>query len=87
MCYDIEVTDGVSMREALFEGKLITEEQYGAMFIENIDGHVADVENDGCTWMIQDKDKKDISSSMDEVKVHDGEAFYLQYYVVPNFDD
>lgn len=85
--YDIEVTDGVSMREALFEAKLITEEQYGAMFVENIDGHVADVTNDGCTWMIQDKDKKDLSASMDEVKVHDGDIFYLQYYVVPNFDD
>ena len=85
--YDIEVTDGVSIREALFEAKLITEEQYGAMFVENIDGHVADVINDGCTWMIQDKDKKDLSSSMDEFKVHDGDVLYLQYYVVPNFDD
>ena len=85
--YDIEFTDGVSLREALFEAKLITEEQYGAMFVENIDGHVADVINDGCTWMIQDKDKKDLSSSMDEVKVHDGDVLYLQYYVVPNFDD
>lgn len=85
--YDIEVTDGVSLREALFEAKLITEEQYGAMFIENIDGHVADVLNDGCTWMIQDKDKKDLSASMDEVQVHDGDVLYLQYYVVPNFDD
>ena len=85
--YDSEFTDVVSLREALFEAKLITEEQYGAMFVENIDGHVADVINDGCTWMIQDKDKKDLSSSMDEVKVHDGDVLYLQYYVVPNFDD
>lgn len=85
--YEISVTDGTTMREALFEGGLISEEQHGAMFIEDIDGHIADVEEDGCTWMIQDKDGNDLGSSMDEVTVHDGDEFILLYYVVPFFDD
>ena len=85
--YDIKFSEETTMREALFEAGLISEEQHGAMFIEDIDGHVADVMNDGCTWIIQDKDANDISANMDEVIVKDGDEYILQYYEVPNFDD
>ena len=85
--YTLSFTDGTTMREALFESGLISEEEYGAFFVQDIDGHVADVENDGCTWMVQDADKNDLGSGMDNVNVSDGEEYILQYYVVPNFDD
>ena len=85
--YTLNFTDGTTMREALFESGLISEEEYGAYFIQDIDGHVADVENDGCTWMIQDKDGNDLGAGMDSVNVNDGGEYILQYYVVPNFDD
>lgn len=84
--YNIDVSKSSSLREGLYEAKLISEETYGAMFIEDIDGHVADVENDGVTWMISDKDGKQIQKSFDEVILEDGGTLYLTYYVVPDFD-
>ena len=85
--YDIEFTDGATLRDALYEAKLISEETYGAMFVEDIDGHVANVLEDGCTWLPEDKDKKQIMGTFDEITLKDGDTLYLQYYVVPNFDD
>jgi hypothetical protein len=77
------------MRKALLDNKLITEEEAGGMFIETIDGHTANVEEDGCTWLIKDKAGKDLGNgmNMDEIKLHAGDELTLQYFVVPNFDD
>ena len=84
--YDLEITDGMTLREALWKNKLISEEEYGAMFVQNIDGHVANVQEDGCTWMPQDTSRKQIMGTFDEITLKSGETIYLQYYVVPDFD-
>ena len=84
--YDITFTKGATLREALFEAKLIEEDQLSAMFVETIDGHTANVMEDGCTWMPQDTNREQIMGSFDEITVHDGDTIYLQYYVVPDFD-
>ncbi len=84
--YDLHVTDGASLRDALYEAELITEETYYAMFVENIDGHVADVLNDGCTWLPLDENGEQIMGSFDEITVSAGEVITLQYYVVPMMD-
>jgi len=84
--YEIEFTDGSSLRDALHEAGLIDDDEYSAMFIQNIDGHVANVEEDGCTWMPQDTERKQIMGTFDEITVKAGDTIYLQYYVVPDFD-
>ncbi len=56
------------------------------MFVENIDGHVADVLNDGCTWLPQDEDGNQIKGTFDEITVSAGQTIPLVYYVVPDFD-
>lgn len=84
--YDLHVTDGASLRDALFEAKLITEETYYAMFVEDIDGHVADVLNDGCTWLPQDENGDQIMGTFDDITVSAGQTITLQYYVVPMMD-
>jgi len=85
--YTMEITDGATLREALFEAGLITEEEFGAFFVQNIDGHIADVENDGCTWLPMDADKNALSGkSFDDITLKNGDTLYLQYYVVPDFD-
>lgn len=85
--YDIKVTKDASLRDALYEAKLISEETYGAFFIEDIDGHVANVEKDGCTWLICDKDGKQLeNNNFDEAKISGGETYILKYYKVPDMD-
>lgn len=84
--YDLHVTSGSTLRDALYEAELIDEDTYYAMFVENIDGHIADVMNDGCTWMIADTNGEQIPGSFDEVIVEDGQTIKLVYYVVPDFD-
>ena len=85
--YALNVTSGATLREALFEAGLITEETYYAMFVDNIDGNVADVFNDGCTWMPTDTEGTQIMGTFDDIIVKDGETIKLVYTVVPNFDD
>lgn len=84
--YDIEFTAGSTLRMALYEGGLIEEDQTAAMFVETIDGHTADVLNDGCTWLPCDENGQQIMGSFDEIIVEDGQTIYLQYYVVPDMD-
>lgn len=84
--YDIEFTAGSTLRMALYEGGLIEEDQTAAMFVETIDGHTADVMNDGCTWLPCDENGEQIMGSFDEIIVEDGQTIYLQYFVVPYMD-
>lgn len=57
------------------------------MFIDNIDGNIADALNDGCTWLPIDMEGNQIMGTFDEITVKDGETIKLVYTVVPNFDD
>lgn len=84
--YDIEFTPGSNLRTALFEGGLIEEDQTVSMFVETIDGHTADVLNDGCTWLPTDENGEQIMGSFDEIIVENGQTIYLRYYVVPDMD-
>lgn len=84
--YEIEFTDGSSLRDALHEAGLIDDDEYSAMFIQNIDGHIANTLEDGVTWMPQDTSRKQIMGTFDEITVKSGDTIYLQYYIVPDFD-
>lgn len=84
--YDLHVTEGATLREALFEAELISEETNYAMFVDNIDGHIADALNDGVTWMPQDTDGNQITGTFDDITVSDGQTIKLVYCVVPDFD-
>ena len=86
--YDVKFDDGMSLRAILLENELITEEEAAAFFIQTIDGHLADVENDGCTWQPHDANKNMIvGTTFDDITMKNGDTIYLIYYVVPNFDD
>ena len=84
--YELQLSGEVTLREALWQNKLITEDQYGAYFIEIIDGHEANVADDGCTWMPLNDKKEMITGTFDEITIKAGDTMYLQYYVVPDFD-
>ena len=85
--YELHVTDGATLRDALYEAELISEETYYNMFVDNIDGHIADALNDGVTWMPLDENGEQIMGTFDEITVSNGQTITLQYTVVPNFDD
>ncbi len=84
--YQLHVTEGATLREALYEAKLISEDTYYAMFVDNIDGNIADAINDGVTWMPTDMDGKQIMGTFDEITVEAGKTIKLVYTVVPMFD-
>lgn len=83
--YDVSVTDGVTVREALFEAGLIDEAAQTAFFVETIDGHTAKAE-DGVLWNICDENGE-ILGSIDEVTVSAGGTIKIIYTAAPNFDD
>lgn len=85
--YDIEFTAGSNLRMALYEGGLIEEDQTASMYVENIDGHVADAFNDGVIWLPCDENGESLPTILfDEIIVEDGQTIYLQYYTVPYAD-
>ena len=84
--YDIKCDNGATLRDALHENGLIDEDEYSAMFVQNIDGHIANVLEDGCTWLPQDENGKQIMGTFDDITLSDGRTITLQYYIVPDFD-
>lgn len=84
--YDIEVTNGVTLRDALFEGELITEETYSGFFIDNIDGNIADPMQ-GVLWLQCDEDGNQLEGTVDEITVEDGQTIKMIFTVAPNFED
>ena len=91
--YDLNVSAGKTIREALYEAELISEDTLYAMFVDNIDGHVADAMNNGVTWIPCDMDgnqipvEGEVVSAFDSYVLKDGESIKIVYTVVPNFDD
>lgn len=91
--YDLNVSAGKTIREALYEAELISEDTLYAMFVDNIDGHVADAVNGGVTWIPCDMDgnqlpvEGEVVSAFDSYVLKDGESIKIVYTVVPNFDD
>lgn len=91
--HDLQVTAGSTLRQALYEANLISEETLYAMFVDNIDGHIADAINDGVTWLPCDADGNPIQgdgeavTTFDSIKINGGETLRIVYSVVPNFDD
>lgn len=84
--YKIAAKKGSTMREALYESKLISEEESYAQFVQVIDGEKADVANDGCLWNICDENGNPLNKNMDDCIVSDGATYKLVYTVVPNAD-
>ncbi len=84
--YVLTPKKGSNLKEALYEEGLISEETYYAMFVETIDGHTADVENDGCTWLPKDENGKQIMGTFDAIMLSDGQTITLEYYKVPDMD-
>lgn len=83
--YDLNVTEGSNLRDALLEAGLITEEEYAALFISTIDGHTASF-MDGYTWLVTDENDEQIQGFFEEIILEDGQTIKLTHYLVPNFD-
>lgn len=84
--HDIEVTDGANLRDALLEAELIDEENYGALFVETINGHTASME-EGYTWYVTDENGEQIPGFFEEITLTDGQTVNLEYYLAPYFED
>lgn len=84
--HEITVTEGSTLREALYEAGLIEEDELASMFVSVINGHKADAINDGVTWMVADANGKQIMGTYDEIIPTDGQTIKLVYFVVPYFD-
>ena len=84
--YDIEVDEGISLREALYQAELISEETYSGFFIDNIDGNIADPMQ-GVLWLQCDEDGNQLEGTVDDIIVEDGQIIKMIFTVAPNFDD
>lgn len=83
--YELKVTKDSNLKDALLEAGLIDEEQYVALFVSNIDGHVADF-MEGVTWVVTDENGEQIMGLFDEIILSDGQNIKLVYTIVPDAD-
>lgn len=73
-------TDAEFLAEALFEEKLITEEEYKSGFYTVIDGQKADY-NENQSWWCVTKDGEMTSVGMNELPIADGDKFEITYTI------
>lgn len=77
--YDIS-TDAEYLADALYEKKLITDEEYKTGFYTVIDGVTADYNADKAWWCVT-KGGQMIEVGMNEQPIADGDAFEITYTV------
>lgn len=73
-------TDAEYLGEALYEEKLVTEEEYKSGFYTEIDGEKADYNKDKAFWWIK-RNGEDASVGANELPVADGDKFEITYTV------
>lgn len=84
--FKLTTKEGNSLRQALYENKLITDTENYDQFVQVIDGEKASME-DGNLWLPCDANGNKLSTSMDTTKVSDGTTYKLVYTTAPNVDD
>lgn len=73
-------TDAEYLGEALYEEKLVNEEEYKSGFYTEIDGEKADYDKDKAFWWIK-RNGEDASVGANELPVADGDEFEITYTV------
>lgn len=73
-------TDAEYLGEALYEERLVTEEEYKSGFYTEIDGEKADYNKDKAFWWIK-RNGEDASVGANELPVADGDKFEITYTV------
>ena len=77
--FDLEVTDGEKLSDALAEAGIISEEEAAAGFITTVNGETADWDKDSAWWCLTDASGEMTSVGVGDIELHDGDSYAFTY--------
>ena len=77
--FDLEVTDGEKLSDALAEAGIISEEEAAAGFVTAVNGETADWDKDSAWWCLTDASGEMTSVGVGDIELHDGDSYAFTY--------
>ena len=77
--FDLEVTDGEKLSDALAEAGIISEEEAAAGFVTTVNGETADWDKDSAWWCLTSASGEMTSVGVGDIELHDGDSYAFTY--------
>lgn len=77
--FNLEVTDGEKLSDALAEAGIISEEEAAAGFVTTVNGETADWDKDSAWWCLTDASGEMTSVGVGDIELHDGDSYAFTY--------
>lgn len=77
--YDLEVTDGEKLGDALVEAGIVPADEAEADFIVTVNGQFADYTADGSWWCLTDANGEMTTVGVNDIELHDGDSYAFTY--------
>lgn len=77
--FDLEVTDGEKLSDALAEAGIISEDEAAAGFVTTVNGETADWDKDSAWWCLTDASGEMTTVGVGDIELHDGDSYAFTY--------
>ena len=77
--YDLEVTDGEKLSDALAEAGIISADEAAAGFVTTVNGETADWDKDSAWWCLTDASGEMTTVGVADIELHDGDSYAFTY--------
>ena len=77
--FDLEVTDGEKLSDALAEAGIISADEAAAGFVTTVNGETADWDKDSAWWCLTDASGEMTAVGVADIELHDGDSYAFTY--------
>lgn len=77
--YELKITDGEKLSDALLAAGLISEEEATAGFVTTVNGEAADWNKDQSWWCLTDASGEATSVGIADIELHDGDSYAFTF--------
>lgn len=77
--FDLEVTDGEKLSDALAEAGIISADEAAAGFVTTVNGETADWDEDSAWWCLTDASGEMTAVGVADIELHDGDRYAFTY--------
>lgn len=77
--FDLEVTDGEKLSDALAEAGIISADEAASGFVTTVNGETADWNKDSAWWCLTDASGEMTAVGVADIELHDGDSYAFTY--------
>ena len=77
--FDLEVTDGEKLSDALAEAGIISADEAASGFVTTVNGETADWDKDSAWWCLTDASGEMTTVGVADIELHDGDRYAFTY--------